>query len=96
MEIVLAVLAAVGAGLIAHYSLPHRDVRGVALVPAVGAVLAAAAWASLTWAGWTTADPMLWLIGVGVPVVAVAPVAAILTRRRVAHDDRERVRLRLE
>ncbi len=96
MEIVLAVLAGVGAGLIAHYSLPHRDARGVALAPAIGAVLAAVIWALLTWVGWTTADPMLWLIGVGVPVVAVAPIAAILTQRRVAHDERERVRLRLD
>ncbi len=96
MEIVLAILAGVGAGLIAQYSLPHRDVRGVALVPAIGAVLAAAVWAGLTWAGWTTADPMLWLVGIGVPVVAVAPVAAIITRVRIAHDDRERVRLRLD
>jgi ABC-type enterobactin transport system permease subunit len=96
MEIVLAILAGVGAGLIAQYSLPHRDVRGVALVPAIGGVLAAATWTALTWAGWTTLDPMLWVIGMGVPAVAVAPVAAIITQARVAHDERERARLRLD
>lgn len=96
MEIVLAILAGVGAGLIAHYSLPHRDVRGVALVPAIGAGLAAAVWTTLTWAGWTPQDAMLWVIGVGAPAVTVAPVGAIITRARVAYDDRERVRLRLD
>ena len=42
MYILLALIAACVLGVIVHFAIPHRDVRGVALVPAVATAVAAA------------------------------------------------------
>ena len=95
MDILLAFLAGTAFGLIAHYALPGRDLRGVALAPVLGALVGGAVWMALTWAGLTTLDVWLWVASFAAPVVVVFPAVAILTRMRRAHDQRERVRLRI-
>ena len=95
MDIVLAFLFGLAAGLIAHYALPGRPVRGTALLPAIGAIVGGAVWTVMTWAGATTLDPWIWLLSAFVPAIVVVPLGALLTRIRLAHDERERVRLKL-
>lgn len=95
MDIVLAFLIGTAFGLIAHYALPGRELRGVAFAPILGALVGGAVWMALTWAGLTTLDAWLWVASIAAPAVVVFPATAILTRMRRAHDQRERVRLRI-
>lgn len=49
----------------------------------------------LTWAGVGLDSPWLWLSAVVVPIVVTYPVVTILARVRIAHDARERARLKI-
>lgn len=93
MEIVLALIYGGAVGALAHYTLPARDTRGSALGPMLGAVIGAGLWTILTWAGWTTTNPWLWIITIAAPTAAVYVVLPLVARLRHAHDERERVRL---
>ncbi|WP_159498297.1 hypothetical protein [Microbacterium sp. 18062] len=93
MVILLAFIFGGALGLVAHFALRGRDLRGAALAPIVGALVGGAVWLALTWAGLTTADPLIWFAAVIVPTVVVLPGTALLTRLRRARDAREAVRL---
>ncbi len=95
MEIVLALIYGAAVGALAHFTLPRRDTRGVALAPMVGAVAGGGIWTLLTWAGLSTANLWLWLAAVVVPALAVYVLLPVLAWVRDAHDDRERERLRI-
>lgn len=95
MEILLGFIIGAAIGAAAHFALPGRDARGVALLPIVGALSAGLVWMILTWIGLAVDNPLLWLAAFVVPALATFPTATILTRVRREHDVRERARLRI-
>ncbi len=95
VEILLAFLFGAAIGAAVHALLPHRETRGIALAPVLGALVGGAVWMLLTWAGWTLDNPLLWLASIAAPVAVTLTAVGILTRMRVAQDRRERVRLKI-
>lgn len=95
MEILLAFIYGAAIGGAAHLAVRHRETRGVALAPILGALVAGATWMLLTWAGWTLDNPLLWLLSIAVPAVVTFTAIAVLARVRTARDRRERARLRI-
>jgi uncharacterized membrane protein YeaQ/YmgE (transglycosylase-associated protein family) len=93
MQIVLALIYGAAVGALAHFTMPARETRGAALAPVAGAVIGAAVWTALTWAGLGLDSVWLWLATAIVPAAAVYVAVAVLTRMRHRHDDRERRRL---
>ena len=93
MQILLGLIVGAVIGLIVHFSLPHRETRGVALAPVAGAAASGVMWAALTWQGMGIQDPVIWLIAVIAPAVTTLVLALVLTRVRRAHDAKERARL---
>ena len=51
MYILLALVAACSIGIALHYLLPHRELRGVAVTPAIATSAAALIYTGLQWAG---------------------------------------------
>ena len=95
MLIVLTLVAAVAIGMALHFALPLRSTRSVALGPLLEAAIAAALYTSLTWLGLAESNPWLWVASIAIPAVVTGIVLALVSRARAAHDERERVRLKL-
>ena len=95
MQILLALIAGAVVGIALHFAARGRGTRGVALAPVLGAFVAGAAWTILTWAGVGIDSPWPWLAALVAPAVVVYPALVVLSRVRVAHDSRERARLKL-
>lgn len=93
MEIILALVFGAAVGAAIHFALPHRALRGRALAPVLGTVVAGLAWLALTWAGIGTESPWPWLSAIVLPAAVTAVAVTALTRARLAHDARERARL---
>ncbi|MEJ1155817.1 MULTISPECIES: hypothetical protein [Microbacterium] len=95
MQIILALVvgASIGAGI--HFLVGDRYTRGVAVAPVLGAVSAVVAWTILTWAGVGTDNLWLWLSMIVVPAAVTYPAIVVLAKRRVTHDARQQVTLRL-
>lgn len=94
MQILLAFLIGAAIGLAVHFLAGSRDTRGSVLAPMIGAVVAGAVWALLTWAGLGIDSFWLWLSPFVVSWIAW-PTVSLLARLRRAHDARERERLRI-
>ena len=73
-----------------HYGTPDRHSRGVVLVPAIAASVAAIVWAAMTWMGFAEDNPWIWLASIVLPVVVAYPASLIIARTRLAHDKAER------
>jgi len=85
MELLFVILIAAGIGFIAHFVLPGRETRGILLLGAISAAVAAAVWGSLLWLGFTFDGGWIWLISlVAGGLVAIIVAAALPKRRRVA------------
>lgn len=95
MQILLAFIVGGAMGAAAHYLVPGRGTRGVALGPVLGAFAAGLVWMILTWAGVGLDSPWLWLSAFVAPIVVTYPVLLILARTRTARDARERTRLKI-
>ncbi|MEZ3159739.1 hypothetical protein AB1K54_04240 [Microbacterium sp. BWT-B31] len=95
MQILLGFIVGACIGLALHYAAPHRDTRGVALAPILGALAAGLAWMILTWAGQGVDSLWIWLAAFVAPAVVVYPTLLVLGRVRIAHDEREQARLRI-
>jgi hypothetical protein len=95
MLIVLALVAAVAIGLALHFALPLRPARGVALAPLLDAAIAAVIYTSLTWLGLAESNPWLWVASILIPAAVTGIVLVVVSRARVARDERERIRLKL-
>ncbi|MDO8382056.1 hypothetical protein [Microbacterium sp.] len=95
MLIVLALVAAVAIGLALHFALPLRPTRGVALAPLLETAIAAVIYTSLTWLGLAESNPWLWVGSILIPAAVTGAVILVVSRARAAHDERERVRLKL-
>lgn len=93
MQILLGLILGAVIGLAAHFSLPHREVRGAALAPLAGAAAAAVVWTALTWMGFGVDAPILWLVAVLAPAATVFTLVPLLTRSRLARDAADRARL---
>lgn len=95
MQILLALIAGAVIGIGLHFAVRDRGTRGVALGPMLGAFVAGVAWTILTWAGIGIDTPWPWLAALVAPVVVVYPALVVLSRARLAHDARERERLKI-
>lgn len=93
MYIVLALIAAAVLGIAAHFAAPHRQERGVILVPGVSVAVAAVVYAALTWLGWGEGNVWLWVATLGAAVVVSVVVALLVGIARSRHDAAERRRL---
>ncbi|MFZ8756706.1 hypothetical protein ACO03V_04720 [Microbacterium sp. HMH0099] len=93
MQILLGLLLGAVVGLAAHFALPRRSTRGVALAPLAGAAASAVVWTALTWAGLGIDSPVLWIVAVLAPAATVLVLIPLLSRRRTASDASERARL---
>jgi len=88
MELLFVVLGGAILGLAARYSLQRRHTYGSALVPAVGAGVAAVVWVGLTWLGWPWDGAWIWVVSfVAAGLASVASVLVIGPRRE--HGDAE-------
>ncbi|MBS0025564.1 hypothetical protein [Microbacterium paraoxydans] len=84
MYILLALIAACALGIAVHYAIGGRELRGVALAPAVATAAAAILYTALQWAGVGEDSPWLWLASIlgAVAVSVVATLAVTALRRR--------------
>jgi hypothetical protein len=88
MELLFITLGGAILGLAAHYAIPRRAFRGVVLVPAVGAGIAAVVWVALTWLGMAWDGGWIWAISLVASGVAAAAVALWISPRREEDDAR--------
>lgn len=93
MYILLAIIAACALGIAVHFAVPSRDLRGLAVAPAVATAVAAAGYTVGQWSGLGEDSLWLWLIAIGGGLVlsVVATVALTAIRRR--SDAAQRVAL---
>ncbi|MBN9211526.1 MAG: hypothetical protein BGO45_11165 [Microbacterium sp. 71-36] len=86
MQILLALIFGAVVGLAAHFVLPHREVRGVALAPVTGAAAAGVSWTLLTWVGIGFDSPVPWIVSIVAPAVATLVLLPIVSRVRLHAD----------
>ena len=85
MELLFVTLGGAILGIGARYALPGRHTHGVALVPAIGAAVAAIVWVGLTWLGWAWDGGWIWVVSlVAAGLVAAASAFLIGPRREQA------------
>lgn len=84
MYILLALIGACALGIGTHYLIGGRDLRGVAVTPAIATAVSAIAYTGLQWAGLGEDSIWLWLASVlgAVAVAVLATVAIVAVRRR--------------
>lgn len=88
MELLFAVLGGIVIAGGLRYAFPHRHSYGVLLLPALGGTVAAIVWAGLTWLGWKFDGGWIWVASLVLPAIVAALVAVLLSRSRVAADER--------
>lgn len=86
MELLFVVLGGAILGVAARYSLPRRHTYGSALVPSIGAGVAAVVWVALTWLGWSWDGTWIWVVSLVVAGVAAAASALLIGPRREHAD----------
>ncbi|MCK2036285.1 hypothetical protein KZC51_09055 [Microbacterium sp. SSW1-49] len=84
MYILLALIGACVLGIAAHFLIGGRELRGVALTPAIATATSALVYTGLQWAGVGEDSVWLWLASVvgAVAVAALATLALVAARRR--------------
>ncbi|MEO5535888.1 MAG: hypothetical protein ABIR17_12245 [Pseudolysinimonas sp.] len=90
MELAYVTVVGLGIGLLLRYLLPGRRMHGVALIPAIGAIVAALLWTGFTWLGFKAGEPWIWVITFAGTVGITLVVDVIVSRIRMAEDARER------
>ncbi|MFJ6679116.1 hypothetical protein ACIQLK_08300 [Microbacterium sp. NPDC091382] len=88
MLVVLALVFGAIAGASAHFALPLRSLRGVSVGPILGALVGAATWTALTWAGAGPDGGWIWLASIAAPVVVTPIALLVLSRTRASRDAR--------
>lgn len=86
MYILLALIAACALGVALHFLLPHRDLRGVAVTPAISTAVAAATYTILQWSGIGESSVWLWVASIG-GGLAVALLATLTLTAQRRHAD---------
>lgn len=95
MQILLALIFGAAIGLAAEMLVGGRESRGAVLAPVLGALVGAAGWTALTWAGLGIGDPAIWITAIVAPAIVTPAALIVLTRVRAARDEQERQRLRI-
>lgn len=93
MYILLALIAACALGIVVHYLIPQRQLRGVAVVPAVATAASAAIYTIMQWAGVGQGDVWIWLVSIVGAVVIAAAAGVMITSARRRSDDAKRTAL---
>jgi hypothetical protein len=86
MELLFVTLGGAILGLAARYALPRRHTYGVALVPAIGAAVAAVVWVGLTWLGWAWDGGWIWVVSLVASALVAAASAYLIGPRRERSD----------
>lgn len=88
MYILLALIAACALGVALHYQLPRRDLRGVAVTPAITTAAAAVIYTILQWSGVAENVVWLWVASIGggilIGLIATLTLSALRIRRDAA------------
>ncbi|MFK3679888.1 hypothetical protein ACI2IP_19355 [Microbacterium sp. NPDC090218] len=90
MYILLALIGACALGIWVHFLIADRELRGVALAPAIATAASAIVYTGLQWAGVGEDSIWLWLASVlgAVVFAAVATLAITAVRKRSDADAR--------
>ena len=86
MELLFVTLGGAILGIAAHFALPLRQMRGVALVPSIGAAVAAIVWVGLTWLGWAWDGGWIWVVSLAASALASAAAAYLIGPGRQKAD----------
>lgn len=86
MYILLALIAACALGIAVHYLLPNRELRGVAVTPAIATATAAIIYTAMQWAGVAESSVWLWVTSIGGGVVLALLATMSITAQRRHHD----------
>lgn len=90
MYILLALIAACALGIGAHYLIGDRELRGVAVTPAIATVTAGVIYTAMQWTGVGQDSPWLWLSSiVGSLLIAAAATLALTALRRRSDAERK-------
>lgn len=82
-----AVLGGLFLSLAVHFILPQRELRGAALLAAIGMAVSAVVWSGLTWLGWPFDGGWIWVVSiVAAPIVALIVGIVVPPRRRAADE----------
>jgi len=87
MELLFVTLGGAILGAAVRYILPRRQTQGALLTGAIGASVAAAVWAALTWAGWAFDGGWIWVVSLVAAALVSAAVDIVLGRTRTASDE---------
>jgi len=90
MYILLALIAACALGVALHYLLPRRDLRGVAVTPAITTAAAAAIYTLLQWSGVGESSVWLWAASIGGGILIAVLATLALSAQRTRHDAAEK------
>ncbi|MCI1020198.1 hypothetical protein HWD99_16345 [Microbacterium sp. C5A9] len=84
MYILLALIGACALGIAVHFAIGGRELRGVAVTPAIATAAAAVLYTGLQWLGVGEDSVWLWLTSIlgSVVIAAAATVAIVVLRRR--------------
>lgn len=86
MELLFVVILAASFSLGVRYLFDARYTFGSAMFPAIGAAVASAVWAGLTWLQWPFDGGWIWVASLlAGPVVCLA-IGAVLPKRRQKAD----------
>lgn len=90
MYILLAVIAACSLGVVVHFAMPRRELRGAAVTPAIATATTAAIYTIMQWTGAAEGDVLLWVASIGSGILVAAAATAALTAQRVRRDAAEK------
>jgi hypothetical protein len=86
MELLFVVLLAASLSLPVRFLFPARDTFGSAMFPAVGAAVASAVWAGLTWLQWPFDGGWIWVASLAAGPVVCLIIGLVLPKRRRKAD----------
>jgi len=93
MYILLALIAACALAIGLHYLIPHRELRGVALVPAVATAASAVIYTVMQWTGVGQDGVWLWVASILGALLIAGVAGASLTSSRRRSDAAKRTAL---
>lgn len=94
MEILFVALAGIILGIGAGAALPRHQLRGIALVPAIGGAAASIVWVALTWLGWAWNGGWIWVATLVLAALVSVVGGQLLSVRRERGDIATFVRLK--
>ncbi|MGW9628481.1 hypothetical protein [Microbacterium sp. NPDC055521] len=90
MYILLALIAACSLGVALHFLLPQRQLRGVAVTPAIATATTATVYTIMQWAGIVAGDVWLWVVSIGAGLALATASTLVLTAQRTRRDALEK------